>query len=109
MIVLMKHAGPTQHCHVVDASLAPLCGFSYDSHAWGCFDVPREILSVLPICGVCSRAMHPHADDLRARCAALGWELRVVGAEYELIGNGAPAGFTSEASLIAWLERHGER
>lgn len=109
MIVLMKHAGTPQHCHPVDTGMLPLCGFSYDSHAWGCFDVPREMLSVLPICGVCSRVMHPHADELQARCAALGWSLSVCGVEYELEGNGSVAGFTSEASLIVWLERHGAR
>ena len=109
MQVLMKFNGVPQRCHFVVDEMTPLCGFHHDEHAWGCFEVPHEMLSVLPICGICSRALHPHADDLRARCAAMGWELRIVGAEYELIGNGTPAGFTSEASLIAWLERHGAR
>lgn len=109
MIVLMKHAGTPQHCHPVDDRLAPLCGFHHDPHAWGCFEVPRAMLAVLPICGVCSRVLHPHADELRARCKALGWELRVIGVEYELLGNGGVAGFTSEESLIAWLDRHGAR
>ena len=80
-------------------------GFPFDPHVWGCFNVPSEMLEALPICGLCSRALHPQADDLRARCAALGWELRVIGVGYELRGNGEPAAFSSEESLVVWLER----
>ena len=44
--------------------------------------------------------------DLAARCAAFGWTLCALGGDrWELRGNGAPAEFSSGASLAAWLER----
>lgn len=111
MHVLMKHNGTPHKCHLVTDALAPLCGFAYNLHTWGVFDVPDAMLEGLPICGACWHLEHPRASDLRARCAAHGWELRTSGVGYELIGNGAPAAFTSEASLVVWLERQkrGER
>ena len=45
-------------------------------------------------------------DTLAARCAAFGWTLLPLGDDrWELRGNGAPAEFSSSASLAAWLER----
>lgn len=49
------------------------------------------------------------ARDLRARCAAFGWELCPMGRDrWELRGNGSPAEFSSTAALEVWLA-HQER
>lgn len=108
MQMLMKFNGVPQRCHFATHEMTPLCGFHHDEHAWGCFVIPDEMLSILPICGICSRAIHPKADELRARCAALGWELHIHGAGYELVGNGSPAAFSSEESLTVWLDKQGK-
>lgn len=41
--------------------------------------------------------------DLVRRCAAFHWRLEHDGDEWLLLGNGAPARFQSEASLVDWL------
>ena len=105
MQVLMKFNGVPQRCHFATHEMTPLCGFHADEHVWGCFELPDVMLDVLPICGMCSQKAHPHALELRDRCAAFGWELRIVGAGYELVGNGSDAVFTNEESLTAWLEK----
>ena len=43
--------------------------------------------------------------DLIQRCARHGWTLRPDGEGWELLGNGAPAAFGSEASVRVWLDK----
>lgn len=42
---------------------------------------------------------------LQQRCLKLGWRLSRERGEYVLYGNGSPAAFTSEKTLILWLEK----
>ena len=44
-------------------------------------------------------------DELAARCAQQGWELRACAEGYELLGNGAPAVWRRLESCAGWVER----
>ena len=47
----------------------------------------------------------PTLDELTARCAQQGWELRESPDGYELLGNGAPAVWRRLESCAEWVER----